>query len=111
MAIRGKGRKVHEEEDESKIYKSVKEWTNWSLKKGKVMVHFGLIPLIIYIDFGPSLGSYNKFSNNLRAHMLLFLRGSYVGLFKCFISRPNLITGCAKLFGRISWSSKKHKRL
>ncbi|XP_057549528.1 mitochondrial import receptor subunit TOM7-1-like [Amaranthus tricolor] len=49
MAIRGKGRKVREEEDESKIYKSVKEWTNWSLKKGKVMVHFGLIPLIIYI--------------------------------------------------------------
>ncbi|XP_057534311.1 mitochondrial import receptor subunit TOM7-1-like isoform X2 [Amaranthus tricolor] len=52
MAIRGKGRKVHEEEDESKIYKSVKEWTNWSLKKGKVMVHFGLIPLIIYIGSG-----------------------------------------------------------
>ena len=49
MAIRGKERKVREEEDESKIYKSVKEWTKWSLKKGKVMVHFGLIPLIIYI--------------------------------------------------------------
>ncbi|CAO2840433.1 unnamed protein product [Amaranthus hypochondriacus] len=49
MAIRGKGRKVREEEDESKIYKSVKEWTNWSLKRGKVIVHYGLIPLIIYI--------------------------------------------------------------
>ncbi|XP_074302466.1 mitochondrial import receptor subunit TOM7-1-like [Silene latifolia] len=32
----------------SKI-KCVKEWTNWSLKKAKVIVHYGYIPLIIFV--------------------------------------------------------------
>ncbi|KAL2932815.1 Mitochondrial import receptor subunit TOM7-1 [Bienertia sinuspersici] len=49
MASKGKGRKARDEDEESKTFKCVKEWTNWSLKKAKVITHYGLIPLIIYI--------------------------------------------------------------
>ncbi|KAI3977839.1 hypothetical protein MKX01_036679 [Papaver californicum] len=35
--------------EEYPVVKSLKEWTNWSLKKAKVAVHYGFIPLIIVI--------------------------------------------------------------
>uniref|UniRef100_A0A803M9X9 Mitochondrial import receptor subunit TOM7-1 n=1 Tax=Chenopodium quinoa TaxID=63459 RepID=A0A803M9X9_CHEQI len=50
MAIpKGKGRKARAEEEACKTMKCLQEWTNWSLKKAKVVTHYGLIPLIIYI--------------------------------------------------------------
>ncbi|KAH7849510.1 hypothetical protein Vadar_018900 [Vaccinium darrowii] len=45
-------------EDRS-LAKSVKEWTNWTMKKAKVITHYGFIPLVIIIgmnsDPKPSL--------------------------------------------------------
>ncbi|KAL9235558.1 hypothetical protein vseg_010307 [Gypsophila vaccaria] len=49
MAGRLKGKGGGKKEEEGRKMKCVKEWTNWSLKKAKVMVHYGYIPLIIVI--------------------------------------------------------------
>ncbi|KAL3534966.1 hypothetical protein ACH5RR_003427 [Cinchona calisaya] len=38
-----------EEEGSSATLKMVKDWTNWSLHKAKVVAHYGYIPLIIII--------------------------------------------------------------
>ncbi|XP_057481069.1 mitochondrial import receptor subunit TOM7-1-like [Actinidia eriantha] len=43
----------------SEAAKCVKEWTNWTMKKAKVITHYGFIPLVIFIgmnsDPKPSL--------------------------------------------------------
>ncbi|KAK9734120.1 hypothetical protein RND81_04G116100 [Saponaria officinalis] len=49
MAGRLKGKGGGKKEAEGTKMKCVKEWTNWSLKKAKVMVHYGYVPLIIVI--------------------------------------------------------------
>ncbi|XP_050373094.1 mitochondrial import receptor subunit TOM7-1-like [Argentina anserina] len=35
--------------DDGSISQSVKEWTNWTMRKAKVVVHYGFIPLIIIV--------------------------------------------------------------
>ena len=45
--------------EERSAAKCVKEWTNWTLKKAKVITHYGFIPFVIIIgmnsDPKPSL--------------------------------------------------------
>ncbi|XP_057467452.1 mitochondrial import receptor subunit TOM7-1-like [Actinidia eriantha] len=36
--------------EERSAAKCVKEWTNWTLKKAKVITHYGFIPLVIIIE-------------------------------------------------------------
>lgn len=40
----GKGGK-----EEESMMKKVKEWSTWTLKKAKVVVHYGFIPMVIII--------------------------------------------------------------
>ena len=51
MATRGKGGRggKKDEEEGSQTLKQVKEWSNWTLKKAKVIVHWGFIPMVIVI--------------------------------------------------------------
>lgn len=50
MAPRGKGgRGGKRDEEGSQTLKQVKEWSNWTLKKAKVVVHWGFIPMVIVI--------------------------------------------------------------
>ncbi|KAK4781736.1 hypothetical protein SAY86_015838 [Trapa natans] len=35
--------------EEASTMKKVKEWSNWTLKKAKVVVHYGFIPMVIII--------------------------------------------------------------
>ncbi|KFK28932.1 hypothetical protein AALP_AA7G067500 [Arabis alpina] len=47
MATRGSNA-----DGEEKTYVALqiaKEWTNWSLKKAKVVAHYGFIPLIVFV--------------------------------------------------------------
>ncbi|GMH21999.1 hypothetical protein Nepgr_023842 [Nepenthes gracilis] len=53
VVVKGKGKGGKErrlaEERPSSTAKCVKEWSTWTLKKAKVAVHYGFIPLIIII--------------------------------------------------------------
>lgn len=50
MAPRGKGGRGGKRcEEGSQTLKQVKEWSNWTLKKAKVVVHWGFIPMVIVI--------------------------------------------------------------
>ncbi|OAY35469.1 mitochondrial import receptor subunit TOM7-1 [Manihot esculenta] len=42
----GKGSKSM---DEKSTAENLKEWSNWALKKAKVITHYGFIPLVIII--------------------------------------------------------------
>ncbi|KDP31953.1 hypothetical protein JCGZ_12414 [Jatropha curcas] len=42
----GKGNKVMEEKS---MAQCLKEWSTWTMKKAKVVTHYGFIPLIIII--------------------------------------------------------------
>ncbi|WOL01516.1 mitochondrial import receptor subunit TOM7-1-like [Canna indica] len=42
----GKGSKGRKEQSTANC---VKEWSTWAMKKAKVIVHFGFIPLVIVI--------------------------------------------------------------
>ncbi|XP_019057323.1 PREDICTED: mitochondrial import receptor subunit TOM7-1-like [Tarenaya hassleriana] len=60
LKVKGKGtRGSMEEDDNNAVLQRAKEWTNWTLKKVKVVAHFGFIPLIIVVgmnaDPKPSL--------------------------------------------------------
>ncbi|GMH16074.1 hypothetical protein Nepgr_017915 [Nepenthes gracilis] len=44
----GKGSKAMEEKVSSTA-KCIKQWSSWTFKKAKVVVHYGFIPLIIII--------------------------------------------------------------
>ncbi|KAK6941219.1 Mitochondrial import receptor subunit TOM7 [Dillenia turbinata] len=35
--------------DENSMCKALKDWSNWGLKKAKVIAHYGFIPLVIII--------------------------------------------------------------
>ncbi|KAL4199106.1 hypothetical protein AMTRI_Chr03g143200 [Amborella trichopoda] len=50
LSGKGKGKlgKIKGSEPPSKM-KCVKEWSTWTLKKAKVVAHYGFIPLIIVI--------------------------------------------------------------
>ncbi|GAA0155919.1 hypothetical protein Leryth_010401 [Lithospermum erythrorhizon] len=61
-AIKSAKSAAHDDGDDSitaAAAKFVKEWTNWTAKKAKVVTHYGFIPLIIIIgmnsDPKPSL--------------------------------------------------------
>ncbi|KAF3437286.1 hypothetical protein FNV43_RR20039 [Rhamnella rubrinervis] len=43
----GKGSKGSEKQ--SKAAQCLKEWSTWSMKKAKVITHYGFIPLVIII--------------------------------------------------------------
>lgn len=45
---KGKGKAVRAEEELS-VGKLVKVWSTWSMKKAKVVAHWGFIPLVILI--------------------------------------------------------------
>ncbi|CAN0854518.1 Mitochondrial import receptor subunit TOM7-1 [Linum grandiflorum] len=52
VSLRTKGKnnsKKGRGSEEKSTMESLKEWTDWSLQKGKVVVHYGFIPLIIYV--------------------------------------------------------------
>ncbi|XP_052198676.1 mitochondrial import receptor subunit TOM7-1-like [Diospyros lotus] len=50
MASKAKGKAAKRaSEEERSVAKSVKEWTNWTMKKAKVITHYGFIPLVIII--------------------------------------------------------------
>ncbi|PON81337.1 Mitochondrial import receptor subunit TOM [Trema orientale] len=52
VSLKGKGKttsKGSKGPEEQSTAQVVKEWTNWTLKKGKVVLHYGFIPLVIII--------------------------------------------------------------
>ncbi|KAK9931554.1 hypothetical protein M0R45_018827 [Rubus argutus] len=52
VSLKSKGKttnKGSKGSDERSIAQSVKEWTSWTMKKAKVVTHYGFIPLIIII--------------------------------------------------------------
>lgn len=50
-SLKGKGKagKASKGTEEGTRAKCVKEWTNWALRKAKVITHYGFIPLVIVI--------------------------------------------------------------
>ncbi|KAF3783169.1 Mitochondrial import receptor subunit [Nymphaea thermarum] len=46
---KGKSAKFLKGSEERSTAKFVKEWTTWTMKKAKVVTHYGFIPLIIII--------------------------------------------------------------
>ncbi|XP_047338951.1 mitochondrial import receptor subunit TOM7-1-like [Impatiens glandulifera] len=59
LRAKGKTTKGSKAESEGSVGKCVKEWSTWTMKKAKVITHYGFIPLIIIIgmntDPKPSL--------------------------------------------------------
>ncbi|CAN1150625.1 Mitochondrial import receptor subunit TOM7-1 [Linum perenne] len=49
LRTKGKTSKKGRGADEKSTTECLKGWTDWSLHKAKVVVHYGFIPLIIYI--------------------------------------------------------------
>ncbi|KAJ8767784.1 hypothetical protein K2173_020724 [Erythroxylum novogranatense] len=49
LKAKGKGSGKVTKEEENTTIQSVKEWSNWALKKAKVVTHYGFIPLVIII--------------------------------------------------------------
>ncbi|XP_068643574.1 mitochondrial import receptor subunit TOM7-1-like [Aristolochia californica] len=48
-SAKGKGKKGARGSEDRSAVKSLKEWTTWTMKKAKVITHYGFIPLIIII--------------------------------------------------------------
>lgn len=46
---KGKGTKGGKGAEERSTMQCVKEWSTWTMKKAKVITHYGFIPLIIII--------------------------------------------------------------
>ncbi|KAJ4830879.1 protein channel tom71 [Turnera subulata] len=46
---KGSGKGTKGGAEEKSVAQSLKEWSNWTLKKAKVITHYGFIPLIIVI--------------------------------------------------------------
>ncbi|KAJ9550644.1 hypothetical protein OSB04_014689 [Centaurea solstitialis] len=44
-----KGSKASSSSDDNSASKLLKEWSTWTMKKAKVITHYGFIPLIIII--------------------------------------------------------------
>ncbi|GMQ07557.1 hypothetical protein ACSBR2_039024 [Camellia fascicularis] len=59
VKAKGKATKGSRVSEERSAAKCVKEWTTWTMKKAKVITHYGFIPLVIIIgmnsDPKPSL--------------------------------------------------------
>ncbi|KAL8247840.1 hypothetical protein R6Q59_009056 [Mikania micrantha] len=49
LKTRGKSTKGSKPSDDKSASKILKEWSTWTLKKAKVITHYGFIPLIIVI--------------------------------------------------------------
>ncbi|KAK9266001.1 hypothetical protein L1049_012501 [Liquidambar formosana] len=51
VALKGKGKttKGSKASDDRSTAKCLKEWSTWTLKKAKVIAHYGFIPLVIVI--------------------------------------------------------------
>ncbi|KAK6944674.1 Mitochondrial import receptor subunit TOM7 [Dillenia turbinata] len=48
-ASKSKGSSSSSSSDEKSMCKALKDWSNWGLKKAKVIAHYGFIPLVIII--------------------------------------------------------------
>ncbi|XP_042424555.1 mitochondrial import receptor subunit TOM7-1-like [Zingiber officinale] len=48
ISLKAKGKAAKGTEERS-AEKCVKEWSNWAMKKAKVIAHYGFIPLVIVI--------------------------------------------------------------
>ncbi len=48
---KGKGKSIKGSKDgsECSTVKCLKDWSNWALKKAKVITHYGFIPMVIII--------------------------------------------------------------
>ncbi|KAM0011280.1 putative mitochondrial import receptor subunit TOM7 [Helianthus debilis subsp. tardiflorus] len=46
---KGKSTKGSKPSNNNSTTKLLKEWTTWTMKKAKVVTHYGFIPLIIFI--------------------------------------------------------------
>ena len=58
VSLKSKGKttaKGSKGSDDRSISQAVKEWTNWTLRKAKVVTHYGFIPLIIVIGMNSDL--------------------------------------------------------
>ncbi|KAJ9177273.1 hypothetical protein P3X46_012509 [Hevea brasiliensis] len=53
VSLKSKGKssvgKVSKGMDDKSTTQCLKEWSNWALKKAKVITHYGFIPLVIII--------------------------------------------------------------
>lgn len=49
LRTKGKGVKGAKASEEKSMIDSFKEWSTWTMKKAKVVTHYGFIPLIIII--------------------------------------------------------------
>ncbi|KAJ8753174.1 hypothetical protein K2173_017752 [Erythroxylum novogranatense] len=49
LKAKGKVSRKGTKGEEKTTAQSLKEWTNWTLKKAKVITHYGFIPLVIII--------------------------------------------------------------
>ncbi|GAB4858853.1 hypothetical protein Ancab_010330 [Ancistrocladus abbreviatus] len=49
VVVKRKGKGKRKGDEESTTAKCIKDWSTWTLKKAKVVVHYGFIPLIIII--------------------------------------------------------------
>ncbi|NP_001389532.1 hypothetical protein VitviT2T_014427 [Vitis vinifera] len=52
VSVKGKGKSIKGSKDGSEGHstaKCLKDWSNWALKKAKVITHYGFIPMVIII--------------------------------------------------------------
>ncbi|XWS65208.1 hypothetical protein CRYUN_Cryun05aG0072800 [Craigia yunnanensis] len=49
LKSKGKGGKGSKGSDEKSAVQCLKEWSTWTMKKAKVVTHYGFIPLVIII--------------------------------------------------------------
>ncbi|KAI7737332.1 hypothetical protein M8C21_028795 [Ambrosia artemisiifolia] len=49
LKTKGKSAKGSKPSDDKSTSKILKEWSTWTMKKAKVITHYGFIPLVIFI--------------------------------------------------------------
>ncbi|KAF5771125.1 putative mitochondrial import receptor subunit TOM7 [Helianthus annuus] len=49
LKTKGKSTKGSKPSDDKSASKILKEWSTWTMKKAKVITHYGFIPLVIFI--------------------------------------------------------------
>ncbi|XP_014508006.1 mitochondrial import receptor subunit TOM7-1-like [Vigna radiata var. radiata] len=49
LKAKGKSSKGSKAQEDRSLSESLKEWTTWTMRKAKVITHYGFIPLVIII--------------------------------------------------------------